>query len=52
MLELDHTIDTVRIGAGQCPKPTLGRRLGECLGAGHADSKGEVGVNVEVGIHE
>jgi hypothetical protein len=47
-LELDCAIDTIRIGASQCPKPMQGRRVGEDLGAGDTNTKGEVRVDVEV----
>jgi hypothetical protein len=50
-LKLDRTVNSVGIGAGQGTEATLRRRPGEYLGIGDPDTKGEVGVNVEVSKH-
>jgi hypothetical protein len=50
-LELDRTVDAVGVGAGQGAEAALRRSLGQRLGAGDAESEGEVGVDVKMGEH-
>jgi hypothetical protein len=50
-LKLDCAVNSIGIGAGQRTEAPLSRRLGEYLGTGDPDTKGEVGVNVEVSKH-
>jgi hypothetical protein len=50
-LELDRSVDSVRVGTGERAESTLGGRLGEYLWARDAEAEGEVGVDVEVGEH-
>jgi hypothetical protein len=45
-LELDRTIDTIGVGAHQRAESPTGCRLSQHLGAGDAESEGEVGVAV------
>ena len=47
-LELDRSVDAIRVGAGERPESALGGYLSEGLGAGDADAKGEMGVDVKV----
>jgi hypothetical protein len=50
-LELDRSIDPIRVGAGERAKPPLGGCLGEYLWARDAETEGEVGVEVEMSKH-
>jgi hypothetical protein len=50
-LELDSSVDSIGVSAGQRPEAPPGSGLGERLGTGDADSEGEVGVSVKVGEH-
>jgi hypothetical protein len=50
-LELDRSIDPIRVGAGERGEPPLGRRMGEYLWTRNAEAEGVVGVGVEVSKH-
>src|SRR4051812_45013839 len=50
-LEVDCSIHSIGIGAGERSEPLLCRCLGESLGTRGAESKGKVGMGVEVGEH-
>ena len=50
-LELDRSVDPVRVGAGERAEAPLGGRPGEYLRAGDAEAEGEVGVDVEMSEH-
>jgi hypothetical protein len=50
-LELDCTIDAVRIGAGERTEPPLRRGLGKHLRTRGTETEGKMSVGVEVGEH-
>jgi hypothetical protein len=50
-LELHGAVDSVGIGTSHRSEAPRSRSLGEHLGTGDPDTKGEVGVDVEVSEH-
>jgi hypothetical protein len=50
-LELDCSVDPIRVGAGERLEPTLCGGLSEEFRARDAQAEREVGVKVEVGEH-